>query len=66
MAQVIFNPASGIIGISGRLGPLIFYRRNGKQFVRTQDKSCTIQELIESSSDHYRSIFGPFSVHSRK
>jgi hypothetical protein len=59
MAQIIFNQAAGIIGISGRIGPLIFYRRNGKQFVRTSDKSIDLRSIIESCTSHLRLNYEP-------
>ena len=39
MARVEFSNFSGIAGISGRVGNLIFYRRGGKQYVRKASRS---------------------------
>ena len=55
MAEVLFNPALGIQSISGKLGNLIFYTRNGKQYVRRANKN----------NSSFRGILDPLSVHSR-
>ena len=39
MARVEFSNISGIAGISGRVGDLIFYRRGGKQYVRKASRN---------------------------
>jgi len=48
MARVYFNKAFGIASISGRIGPLIFYNRNGKTYVRADKKSPNAQAIIEA------------------
>ena len=48
MAEVRLNPALGISAISGKIGNLIFYTRNGKQYVRRADKNNTdLRGIIE-------------------
>ena len=57
MAAVKFNPALGIQSISGKIGNLIFYTRNGKQFARRVNKNNNnIRGILESLSDHSRTI----------
>ena len=53
MAQVILSKR--IKSISGKLGNLIFYTRNGKQFVRRASTA------VGPLSDQYRSIIEPLS-----
>lgn len=49
MARVYFNNAFGIASISGRIGPLIFYNRKGKTYVRAADKnSRDVRGIIEA------------------
>ena len=49
MARVYFNQAFGIASISGRIGPLVFYNRNGKTYVRAADKNSTdVPAILES------------------
>jgi len=57
MAQVFFNKAFGIASLSGRIGDLIFYNRNGKTFVRKAPKSNgDPRAILETSSSHSRAI----------
>ena len=48
MARVYFNKAFGIASISGRIGPLIFYNRKGKTYVRAADKNPDVRAIIEA------------------
>ena len=49
MARVYFNNAFGIASLSGRIGPLIFYNRKGKTYVRAADKNTTdVRAIIEA------------------
>ena len=48
MAQVHFNQAFGIASVSGRIGPLIFYTRKGKTYVRAADKNPDVRAIIEA------------------
>ena len=49
MARVYFNQAFGIASISGRIGPLIFYNRKGKTYVRAADKnSHDVRGILEA------------------
>ena len=48
MAQVHFNQSFGIASLSGRIGPLIFYTRKGKTYVRAADKNPDVRAIIES------------------
>lgn len=49
MAQVHFNKAFGIASISGRIGPLVFYNRNGKTYVRASDKNAhDVRAILEA------------------
>ena len=49
MAQINFTKRSGIAAIHGKLGSLIFYTRNGKQYVRRRS-------IHEGSTREYREI----------
>ena len=39
MARVEFSKFSGIAGLSGKLGDLIFYQRDGKQYVKRASRA---------------------------
>ena len=54
MAQEVILPKR-IKSLSGRIGDYIYYRRNGKQFVRRYRKT------VGPLSDHYRTVIGPLS-----
>lgn len=59
MARVRFNRALGIASISGRLGNLIFYNRNGQSYVRSTIPAADERALIETLSREYRGIIEP-------
>lgn len=60
MAQITLP--KGIASISGKVGNIVFYFRNGKQYARRLDKTSSdaaalsdeSRSIIESLSSHYR------------
>ena len=56
MARIKFNKAFGIASISGRIGDLIFYTKNGKTFVRSTKKQPDLRAIIEPFSNHSRTV----------
>ena len=56
MARVIFDKTYGIASLSGRIGPLIFYTRKGKTYVRTDTKNVDSKAIMQALCCHCAAI----------